>query len=107
MLDLTETLWQREVVGSARPVPMRFWARWNGPSRALLPVLRALADHFAGKVTVARVNADEDPDLAARYQIISVPCTLLFHGGDRVVARLPGLVAEAQLLQLAYRALES
>jgi thioredoxin 1 len=73
-----------------------FWAPWCGPCRALAPVLNALVADAAGRVTLAKVNVDEQPALAGRYQIRSIPTVLLVKDG-RVVDTVVGAVPRATL----------
>lgn len=74
---------------SDRPVLVDFWAPWCGPCKAMAPALQETALAFEGRVQVVKVNVDEAPDLAARFQIQSVPSLLLFHRGQ-VVERAVG-----------------
>src|SRR5215813_7713692 len=73
-----------------------FWAPWCGPCRAIAPTLEALGQEYAGRVAIAKVNVDEQPTLAARYQVRSIP-TLLFIKEGRVVDQLVGAAPRAQL----------
>jgi thioredoxin 1 len=88
--------WQSEVVGSGIPVLVDFWAPWCGPCRALTPTIEKIANQFAGKVKVGKVNTDDEGDLAAQYGISFIPRLLIFKGGDQPVVTMQG-TSEAEL----------
>ena len=85
MLEFGTDNWQKEVVESSIPVLVDFWAPWCGPCRALTPIVDQLADEFAGKLKVGKVNIDENGDLAAQFGINSIPRMLVFKGGANPV----------------------
>jgi thioredoxin 1 len=95
-IDVTTATFETEVLASARPVVVDFWAAWCGPCRAVAPILDQLAQERAGGLKVAKVDIDAEPALAQRYQITSIPAIILFAGGDPV-ARVVGARSKARL----------
>lgn len=87
-----------EVLQSPVPVLVDFYANWCGPCRLLAPTLERLAVEFGGRVRIAKVNIDADPQLADQFQVESIP-TLVFVSGGKIVGRTSGLVPEVSLRQ--------
>lgn len=95
-IQFTVENFEKEVLGSDVPVLVDFWAEWCGPCRMLAPVIESLAGKAGGAYKVGKVNVDEQPDLARRYGIMSIPTVLLFKNGQ-LADKSVGLVPESKL----------
>ena len=87
-IKLTDQNFEQEVLHADLPVLVDFWASWCGPCRMLAPVIAEIAEEYAGKVKVGKVNVDEQPNLANRYGIASIPTVMLFKNGEVVSTSL-------------------
>ena len=98
ILNLSTTTFDETVAASEKPVIVDFWAEWCGPCKVIAPILGELASELDDRVTVAKVNVDDNPELAMRYNVMSIPTLLVFSGGE-VHKRLVGAKGKSQLLQ--------
>ena len=83
-LKITANNFEKEALQSPLPVLLDFWAPWCGPCRMLAPELKALADEYAGRVVVGKVNVDEEPELAAAFRVSSIPTVVVIRDGKVV-----------------------
>jgi len=80
-INVTDADFDEKVLKSGGPVLVDFWAPWCGPCRMAEPVLEELSDEYKGKITIAKINVDENPDNPGKYGVMSIPTTILFKGG--------------------------
>jgi len=96
IVEVSDATFQNEVETSNTPVVVDFWAPWCGPCRVMDPILDELAEQHQGKVKFTKMNVDDNPDTAARFEILSIPTVMVFESGD-VQKKLIGAVPRRRL----------
>lgn len=104
MVEFTDENFDAEVLQSSTPVLVDFWATWCAPCKAIAPVLSQLADDYADKVKIGKVNVDENPATPGQYGVRGIPTLILFKDGQ-IIDQLVGAVPKNQLESLLQKAL--
>lgn len=86
--SVTDASFQQEVLGASKPVLVDFWAEWCGPCRMIAPALEELSDELGDKVTIAKLNIDENPDAPAKYGVRGIPTMILFKDGEPAATKV-------------------
>ena len=105
LVEFTSDTWQKEVLESALPVVVDFWAPWCGPCRALTPTIEKLATTYAGKVKVGKLNIDDAQDIASTYGVTSIPRVFIFKKGT-LKGQFVGVTPESELSKAIDKAMQ-
>ena len=93
---VTDSSFQADVIGASGPVVVDFWAEWCGPCKMIGPALEELSDELGEKVTIAKINIDENPDAPAQYGVRGIPTMILFKDGQPAATKV-GAAPKSQL----------
>ena len=94
--QVTDATFATDVLGSSVPVLVDYWAEWCGPCKMISPMLEESAANYAGRLTLAKLNVDENPKAPSQYHVRSIPTLMLFKGGQPVATKV-GALSKSQL----------
>ena len=97
--DVTDGSFEKDVLGSDKPVLVDFWAEWCAPCRMLAPTVNAVAEHYGDTATVVKLNVDDNPSTAQRYGIKGIPTLILFRDGKEV-ERVVGATSKESIMKM-------
>tara|TARA_B110001452_G_scaffold103231_1_gene85657 strand:+ start:506 stop:832 length:327 start_codon:yes stop_codon:yes gene_type:complete len=98
IVHVTDASFEADVLQSDTPALVDFWAEWCGPCKMIAPILNEVADEYAGKIKICKVNVDDNPETAAKFNVRGIPTLLVFKNGT-VEATKVGALSKAQLVQ--------
>ncbi|MGH9024412.1 MAG: thioredoxin [Acidimicrobiia bacterium] len=98
ILTLSDRLFDETIKSSDKPVLVDFWAEWCGPCKLVAPVLEDLSREHGDRLAVAKLNVDDNPDVARRFQVMSIPTLMLFEDGE-LTKRIVGARSKSQLIK--------
>jgi thioredoxin 1 len=98
IMTLSDATFDESIGGADTPVLVDFWAEWCGPCKMITPVLEDIASEHTGRIQIVKLNVDDNPNVARRYDVMSIPTLLIFVDGE-VKKRLVGAKGKAQLLE--------
>ncbi len=96
--QLSDSTFDEEVGSAEVPILVDFWAEWCGPCKMVAPILEEIANENDGKIRIAKLNVDENPDVARRFEVMSIPTMIVFNDGQPA-KRVVGAKGKGQLLQ--------
>ena len=105
IVEVVDSVFDKEVMESEVPVLVDFWAPWCGPCRALSPVIEEISNDYEGSVKVGKVNVDENPETTMKFRIRSIPTLIVFKNGE-VAEQIVGAVPKSEIEKILNKTLD-
>ena len=97
-IKISDETFEEEVISKGKPIIVDFWAEWCGPCKQIGPILEEISDEYREKVTIGKLDVDENPEIASKYQIRGIPTMMLFNNGKLVDTKV-GMSSKNDLIQ--------
>lgn len=97
MINLTNENFEKEVISSKKPILVDFWASWCGPCQMIAPIVEEISNELSERIEVGKINVDEQPEIAIKYDVMSIPTLILFKDG-KVVNTISGYHSKEEIL---------
>tara|TARA_Y100000817_G_C16462420_1_gene369907 strand:- start:93 stop:413 length:321 start_codon:yes stop_codon:yes gene_type:complete len=97
-IKISDKTFEEEVISKGKPIIVDFWAEWCGPCKQIGPILEEISDEYKEKVTIGKLDVDENPEIASKYQIRGIPTMMLFNNGTLIDTKV-GMSSKNDLIQ--------
>tara|TARA_B100001939_G_C16870278_1_gene586077 strand:- start:398 stop:718 length:321 start_codon:yes stop_codon:yes gene_type:complete len=97
-IKISDDTFENEVITKGKPIIVDFWAEWCGPCKQIGPILEDLSDEYKEKITIGKLDVDENPEIASKYQIRGIPTMMLFNNGTLIDTKV-GMSSKSDLIQ--------
>ena len=97
-IQISDDTFEEDVIKKGQPIMVDFWAEWCGPCKQIGPILEEISDEYSGKITIGKLDVDENPETPGKFQIRGIPTMLLFNNGELIDTKV-GMSSKADLTE--------
>ena len=97
-IQISDDTFEENVIKKGQPIIVDFWAEWGGPCKQIGPILEEISDEYSGKITIGKLDVDENPETPGKFQIRGIPTMLLFNNGELIATKV-GMSSKAELTE--------